>query len=67
MIKTEDYKVENQLINNVPVSLTTYKIGDKYFCHISNADPGATIARGEGVSLEDAIKKAMEKVSKRIK
>lgn len=67
MPNSEEYLVETQVINNTPVSITTYKIGEKYFCHISNTDPGATIARAEGTNRQDAIEHALKKVNKRIK
>jgi hypothetical protein len=67
MPNTEEYAVEKRSINNIQVSITSYKIGDKYFCHISNIDPGATIARAEGASREEALNQALTKASKRVK
>ncbi len=44
-LKTEEYKEEQQQVNNVAVCITTYKIADDYYCHISSVDPGAIISR----------------------
>ena len=46
--------------------MTTYQIGDNHFCHVANLDPGATIARGKGPSLEEARKAALEKAARRL-
>jgi len=65
MPATEGYKVEETQINGTPVTVTTYKIGQTYYCHISNKDPGATIARAQGANLEEARKLAMAKCEQR--
>lgn len=49
------------------VTIITYKIGDQYHCVIDNVSPGATLARTEGSTLEqaetDAIGIAEERLS----
>ena len=47
--------------------MTTYKIGDDYYCHVYNVDPGATIARATAATREEAVEEAMIKVSQRIR
>lgn len=66
MLKSETYQVEKRDINGVPVSVTTYKIGDRYHCRINNIDPGGTIARGEGTSADEAQKQALGKARERL-
>jgi hypothetical protein len=66
-VKTENFKEEIVEVNGVPVRVTTYKIGDNYYCHIYNVDPGATIARTAAASREMAVEEAMLKVSQRIR
>ena len=54
-------------INGVTIRVTTYKIGDDYYCHVYNIDPGATIARSTATTREKAVEEAMVKVSQRIR
>ena len=54
-------------VNGVPVRVTTYKIGDNFYCHVYNVDPGATIARSTAATREKAVEEAMLKVSQRIR
>lgn len=61
------YKEELQNINGVEVKITTYKIGEDFYCHIYNTDPGATIARASGNTRQEALQRALEKARKRIK
>ena len=65
-MKTENFKEEFQELEGTKVRITAYKIGDAYYCHIYNADPGATIARATAPSAEEATKKAIEKASSRL-
>jgi len=66
-MKTEDFKEEFRELNGVPLRVSTYKIGDDYYCHVSNVDPGATIARSTASSREKAVEEAMVKVNQRIR
>jgi len=66
-MKAEQYQDEMKEINGFLVHITTYKIGDEYYCHITNADPGATIARAGGKTVEEARQNAMQKVMGRLK
>ena len=65
-MKAENYQDESIVINGTPVTIVTYKIGEEYYCHISNADPGATIARSSGSTLEEARDKALRKANDRL-
>jgi hypothetical protein len=67
MMNTEYYQEEFRELNGTKVRITTYKIGNEFYCHIYNADPGATIARASGSTSETAIQKALEKATARIK
>ena len=66
-MKTENYEEELTEINGVTIRVTTYKIGDDYYCHVYNIDPGATIARSTATTREKAVEEAMVKVSQRIR
>jgi len=66
MPAAEGFEEELQKINSTKIKLTSYKIGEKYFCHISNLDPGATIARAEGASRDEAKRSALRKAQNRL-
>jgi hypothetical protein len=66
MLKAEQHHIEKREIAGVKVSVQSYKIGDRFHCHVSNDDPGATIARAEGATIEQALQLAMQKVRQRL-
>jgi hypothetical protein len=66
-MKAEQYQDELKEVNGFLVHIITYKIGDEYYCHITNADPGATIARADGKTVEEARQNAMQKAIGRLK
>ena len=37
-----------------------------FYCHIDNVDPGATIARGSGATIELATNEAIDKAKRRL-
>jgi hypothetical protein len=47
-----------------PIVVESYKLGDVYYCTISNVDPGARFARAEGPSREEAEQQALEKAER---
>lgn len=65
-MNSEQYHDESTELNGTAVHIITYKIGDVYHCHITNADPGATIARASGRSKEEARQAAVLKASQRL-
>ena len=67
MLNAEDYQTDTKTISGVPVKIATYRIGDLYHCHIANADPGATIARAEAPTRNEAVNAALAKARERLK
>lgn len=67
MLKTEDYATETRELAGVSLRINSYKIGDRFYCHIENTDPGATIARADGGSREDAVQRALVKAKERLR
>ena len=67
MLKTEDYTTETRELSGVQIRIDSYKIGDRFYCHIENTDPGAIIARADAASREDAVQLALAKVGGRLK
>ena len=45
------------------VNVTSYQLGDKFYCTVDNVSPGAWIAKTEGASREEAEKKALERAA----
>ncbi|MFQ5753181.1 MAG: hypothetical protein ACE5HI_14405 [bacterium] len=66
MPKVENYQFDEKVIHGVMVKITTYQITDRFHCHVENKDPGATIARAEGKSREEAMRLAMAKASEKL-
>ena len=66
MFKAEDYRIEPQEISGWKVNVTTYSLGDQYYCHVDNVDPGATIVRTEAPTREEALLLALIKAKERL-
>jgi len=66
MLQPEDYRVNTKEMAGLKVNLTSYKIGDRFYCHIDNIDPGATIVRTDGVTREEAEELAVSKAIERL-
>ncbi len=67
MARAEEHRVETTDINGTKVTVTSYRIEDRYYCHIANVDPGATIARAEGGTQQEALQRALAKATQRLK
>ena len=65
-MKAENYEKEKKEVEGTLINITTYKIGERYYCHIDNVSPGATIARTEGNSKEEAREAALQKATARL-
>ncbi|MGH7502245.1 MAG: hypothetical protein ACREL7_10865 [Longimicrobiales bacterium] len=48
------------------VRVTSYRIGERWFASVDNADPGAKVARAEGHSRAEAEQTACAKASERL-
>ncbi len=49
------------MIEGWPVNVTSYKLGDHYYCKVDNVSPGAWLSRTQAHSREEAEQKAVEK------
>jgi hypothetical protein len=67
MMKPEEYQVQPHEIAGWKVNVTSYAIGDRYYCHVDNVDPGATIVRTEGPTREEAMVIALAKAQERLR
>jgi hypothetical protein len=66
MPSAEDYAESIMEIGGRKIKATSYRIGENYYCHITNVDPDATIARGEGKNRAEAEDGALRKAMKRL-
>ena len=66
MAKAQDYEVQDRQINGTPVKITSYRMDEAYYCQVTNADPGATIARAEGATRQQAVDAAVSKATKHL-
>jgi hypothetical protein len=62
----QEFSSWNQDLAGWAVRVTTYRIEDRYYCHVDNVSPGATIARAHGAKLEEAKGRAMERAKERL-
>lgn len=60
-LKPEDYHARKETAGVWELNVISYKLGDKYLCTVDNVSPGATLARAEGATREEAEAKALEK------
>jgi hypothetical protein len=67
MLKAEEYMAETRELSGVQVRVVSYKIGDHFYCHVENFDPGATIARADGNTRAHAVQLAVIKADGRLK
>jgi hypothetical protein len=63
-MKPEEHSRRDQEIAGWMVVVETSKLGDVYHCTITNADPGARFARGDGATKEEAESRAIEKAAR---
>ncbi|MBM2839845.1 MAG: hypothetical protein HW412_373 [Bacteroidetes bacterium] len=66
-MKTEEYTSQKMELSGIPIRINSYKIGDRFYCHVENTDPGATIARADAASREEAVQAALAKAKERLK
>lgn len=67
MLTTEGYQSIVQDVDGFRLTVDSYKIGNRYHCHVNNTDPGATIARSEGATREEAEAAAIDKAKARLR
>ena len=60
-MRAEDYSTRKSDVDGWAVVIESYRVGDRFYCTVSSADPGARFARSEGVTHEEAERVALEK------
>ncbi len=65
-MRAEDYRSFEERLEGWPVRFTSYRLGDRYYCHVDNVEPGAVIARAETTTREEAEGSAREQARRRL-
>ena len=65
-MNTEDHSTRREKLAGWDVNIVTYRIGEAFYCHVDNVSPGATVARGQGKTAEEAEKSAIGKATDRL-
>lgn len=60
-MRPEQYSERELELNGWPVRLISYKLGEKYVAQADNVSPGATLARFQAETLEQAEAQAISK------
>ena len=60
-MNAEDYASRTTDVDGWSLLVESYRVGDRYYCNVSSADPGARFARSEGATKEEAERVALEK------
>jgi glyoxylase-like metal-dependent hydrolase (beta-lactamase superfamily II)/rhodanese-related sulfurtransferase len=60
-VKPTEYSEKITELAGWRVRLTSYRLGDQYYCKADNVEPGACIARTQGASQQEAEQEAIAK------
>ena len=66
-LKSEEYRETRRELDGWPINITSYRVGDKWYCSIDNVSPGARFARAEGSTRDEAETTALEKAARYLK
>jgi hypothetical protein len=66
LLQPQDFSRRVATIEGREVVITAYRVGDACYCHVENASPGATIARGQGKTEAEAESEALAKASAKL-
>jgi hypothetical protein len=65
-LRSEFYQRRQTDLAGWQVGIASYKIGERFICEVDNANPGARLARGEGLTREDAEQQALVVAQRRL-
>lgn len=65
-LRAADFARVETNVGGWPAGVTTWRLGERWMCRIDNVDPGATVARGQGTSKDEAIAAAMQRATGRM-
>jgi hypothetical protein len=53
-MKATEFSEKMMELSGWPVRITSYRLGDRYYCKADNVEPGACITRSEGATSQEA-------------
>ena len=62
-MKPQNYSKRRAEAAGWEVNVTSYQLGDRFYCTVDNISPGAWIAKTEGATREEAEKKALDRAA----
>jgi hypothetical protein len=65
-MRAQDYLRRYETVEGWQVGITSYQLGDFFYCTIDNVSPGANVARAQGATREEAEAQALAKARERL-
>jgi hypothetical protein len=65
-MKAGDYQERRLEIEGWPVKLTSYRIGETFYCTADDVSPGVAVARTNGQTREEAETAAIERARSKL-
>jgi hypothetical protein len=62
-MQAEDFSERTVQVDHWQCRLTSYRLGDLYYCQADNVSPGARLARTSAATKEEAERKALERAT----
>ena len=62
-MKPQNYSKRRAEAAGWEVNVTSYQLGDRFYCTVDNISPGAWIVKTEGTTREEAEKKALDRAA----
>lgn len=63
-MKVEEHSKRQQQVRQWKVNIASYRLGGLYYCTVDNVEPGATLARAQALTQDEAEKEALEKAER---
>ena len=60
ILRPEDFRYRYDALDGWEVGVTSYRLGDQYFCSVDNVSPGARLARARGTTRDEAEGQALK-------
>jgi hypothetical protein len=60
-LKAEEYRERRESHAGWTMNIVSYRLGDRFYCTVDDADPGARLSRGEGATRDEAEGQALAK------
>jgi hypothetical protein len=67
VMRPEGHSRRESVAEGWPIGVVSFKLGDRWICHVDNISPGAVIARADGSTREEAEEEAIALASRRLR